>query len=295
MLTLCSFLQSVFRDSLKFVKKIANQSRKMYHSSAVMMTGVFLVAVMTFTIAGLAGGSQNAYAETSSSEKYVKNGSNPEEIVMLTEANVQFRLTDSESMRDGRLLVGNTLAKSVLEEQEVRQERKAAVEEAKEEIRLMEAERARIAAEEAVRKAEEERNRKAAEAVRTSAVIEFSDRDYEVLKKIVQAEAGVCDTKGKILVANVIINRVKSSRFPDNITDVVYQRSQFSPVSNGSINTCKVTQETIDAVNRALTGEDYSDGALFFMYRGASRSSSVRWFDVSLTYLFQHERHEFFR
>ena len=279
MLTLCSFLRSVFRNAC----------------TSVLMAGVFLVAVMTFTIAGLAGGSQNAYAETSSAKSAVKNDVDTEEIVMLTEANVQFRLTDSESMRDGQLLVGNALAKSVLEKQVVRQERKAAVEEAKEEIRLMEEERARVAAEEAVKKAEEERNRQAAEAVRTNAVISFSDRDYDVLKRIVQAEAGVCDTKGKILVANVIINRVKSSRFPNNITDVVYQRSQFSPVSNGSINTCKVTQETIDAVNRALTGEDYSDGALFFMYRGASRSSSARWFDVSLTYLFQHERHEFFR
>lgn len=279
MLTLCSFLRSVFRNA----------------RTSILMAGVFLVAVMTFTIAGLAGGSQNAYAETSSEKMAEKNGTDTEEIVMLTEANVQFRLTDSESMRDGQLLVGNALAKSVLEKQVVRQERKAAVEEAKEEIRLMEEERARVAAEEAARKSEEERNRQAAEAVRTNAVISFSDSDYDVLKRIVQAEAGVCDTKGKILVANVIINRVKSSRFPNNITDVVYQRSQFSPVSNGSINTCKVTQETIDAVNRALTGEDYSDGALYFMYRGASRSSSVRWFDVSLTYLFQHERHEFFR
>ncbi len=295
MLTLCSFLRSVSQKGRKSAGKAAGRSRRMRHSSAVMMTGVFMAAVMTFTVAGLAGGSQNAYAKESSAQVEVKNGNDTEEIVMLTEANVQFRLTDSESMRDGQLLVGNTLAKSVLEEQEVRLERKAAAEEAKEEIRLMEAERARIAAEEAARKAEEERNRKAAEALRENAVIDFSDSDYEVLKKIVQAEAGVCDSKGKILVANVIINRVKSSRFPNNITDVVYQRSQFSPVSNGSINTCKVTQETIDAVNRALTGEDYSDGALYFMYRGASRSSSVRWFDVSLTYLFQYERHEFFR
>lgn len=279
MLTLCSFLRSALRNA----------------KTSVLMAGVFLVAVMTFTIAGLAGGSRNAYAETSSKQAEVKRSVDTEEIVMLTEANVQFRLTDSESMRDGQLLVGNALAKNVLEKQAVRQEQKAAAEEAKAEIRLMEEERARAAALEAARKEEEDRAKKAAEEVRTNAVIAFSNQDYEVLKRIVQAEAGICDMKGKILVANVIINRVKSSRFPNNITDVVYQRSQFSPVSNGSINTCKVTQDTVNAVNRALTGEDYSDGALYFMYRGASRSSNVRWFDVSLTYLFQHEKHEFFR
>ena len=300
MLTLCSFLQSVCQFIHMLTAKVVNVTKRMYRSSAILMAGTFLVAVMTFTSVGLSGGGRNAltaYAETSSEETQEQEESDEktEEIVMLTEANVQFRLTDSESLRDGQLLVGNTLAKSVLEKQEVRRERKAAVREAKEEIRQMEEERARIAAEEAAKKAEEEKNRKAAEAVRTSAVVEFSDKDYDVLKRIVQAEAGVCDTKGKILVANVILNRVKSKHFPDNITDVVYQRSQFSPVYDGSINTCKVTQETIDAVNRALTGEDYSQGALYFMNRGRSRSSNVSWFDGRLTFLFQHEKHEFFR
>ena len=300
MLTLCSFLQSVCQFIHMLTAKVVNVTKRMYRSSAILMAGTFLVAVMTFTSVGLSGGGRNAltaYAETSSEEAQAQEESDEktEEIVMLTEANVQFRLTDSESLRDGQLLVGNTLAKSVLEKQEVRRERKAAVREAKEEIRQMEEERARIAAEEAAKKAEEEKNRKAAEAVRTSAVVEFSDKDYDVLKRIVQAEAGVCDTKGKILVANVILNRVKSKHFPDNITDVVYQRSQFSPVYDGSINTCKVTQETIDAVNRALTGEDYSQGALYFMNRRRSRSSNVSWFDGRLTFLFQHEKHEFFR
>lgn len=300
MLTLCSFLQSVCQFIHMLTAKVVNVTKRMYRSSAILMAGTFLVAVMTFTSVGLSGGGRNAltaYAETSSEEAQAQEESDEktEEIVMLTEANVQFRLTDSESLRDGQLLVGNTLAKSVLEKQEVRRERKAAVREAKEEIRQMEEERARIAAEKAAKKAEEEKNRKAAEAVRTSAVVEFSDKDYDVLKRIVQAEAGVCDTKGKILVANVILNRVKSKHFPDNITDVVYQRSQFSPVYDGSINTCKVTQETIDAVNRALTGEDYSQGALYFMNRGRSRSSNVSWFDGRLTFLFQHEKHEFFR
>ncbi|MCI6887896.1 MAG: cell wall hydrolase [Lachnospiraceae bacterium] len=300
MLTLCSFLQSVYQFFRIFTTKVFSVSKRMYRSSAVLMTGTFLVAVMAFTSAGFSGGGRNAltaYAETPSQDPELQEESEEktEEIVMLTEANVPFRLTDSESLRDGQLLVGNTLAKRILEEQEVREVQKTAVKEAKEEIRQMEEERARIAAEEAAIREEEERNRKAAEAVRSSAIVKFSDQDYDVLKRIVQAEAGICDIRGKILVANVILNRVKSKHFPNNITDVVYERSQFSPVYDGSINTCKVTQETIDAVNRALTGEDYSQGALYFMNRGRSRSSNVSWFDGRLTFLFQHERHEFFR
>ena len=127
------------------------------------------------------------------------------------------------------------------------------------------------------------------------AFADYTESDYNVLLRIVQAEAGGCDMKGKILVANVILNRVESDEFPDTITDVVYEKRQFSPVSNGSINRCKVEQETVEAVDRALAGEDYSEGALFFMNRRASSGSNVHWFDTHLDYLFQHGGHEFFK
>ena len=127
------------------------------------------------------------------------------------------------------------------------------------------------------------------------AFTDYTESDYNVLLRIVQAEASGCDMKGKILVANVILNRVESDEFPDTITDVVYEKRQFSPVSNGSINRCKVEQETVEAVDRALAGEDYSEGALFFMNRRASSGSNVSWFDTHLDYLFQHGGHEFFK
>ncbi len=128
-----------------------------------------------------------------------------------------------------------------------------------------------------------------------SAVVPCSQEDYQILLRIVQAEAGICDDRGKVLVANVILNRVRNEEFPDTIKDVVYQRSQFSPVANGTINTCKVTQQTIDCVNRALSGEDYSQGALYFMNRSGARQGAGSWFDGRLTFLFQHEKHEFFK
>ncbi|MBD9076313.1 MAG: cell wall hydrolase, partial [Clostridium sp.] len=124
--------------------------------------------------------------------------------------------------------------------------------------------------------------------------IRISDEDYQILLRIVQAEAGICDDKGKILVADVIINRVLSKRFPNTVKGVVYQRNQFQPVSNGRINTVKVTPDTIRCVDRALDGEDYSNGAIYFMNRRAS-GKQASWFDSSLTYLFAHDGHEFFR
>lgn len=122
--------------------------------------------------------------------------------------------------------------------------------------------------------------------------------EYEILCRIVQAEAGCEDLIGKILVANVVLNRVADERFPDSIEAVVFQQShgkyQFSPVKSGSIYRVTVSKETMEAVERALAGEDYSDGALYFANRKASGSKQMNWFDTKLVRLFAHGNHEFF-
>lgn len=126
----------------------------------------------------------------------------------------------------------------------------------------------------------------------------LSQEDYENLLRIVEAEAGGEDEKGKILVANVILNRVGCESFPDSITEVILQQSngvcQFSPVGNGRFYTVKVSDATIQAVNKALEGEDYSQGALYFAARKYADSRSMQWFDESLIFLFEHGGHEFF-
>ncbi len=239
-------------------------------------------------------------------------------------------MADPEGMKEGRLLAGYTMAKRVSALRTARGLRQDSIAQAKEHLRLAEegrqAEEKRLEGEgrqveeerlegerrqvEEKRLAEEERQageghlagrsqteeeRREEPAEYASSVISYSQKDYEVLQRIVEAEAGICDAKGRILVANVIINRVRSKEFPDTITGVVYQKSQFSPVQNGRINSCVVSPETVEAVDRALAGEDYSQGALYFMNRGRSKAGNVSWFDQRLTYLFQHDGHEFFR
>ena len=129
-------------------------------------------------------------------------------------------------------------------------------------------------------------------------VYQLSDTDYNALLKIVEAEAGGEDENGKLLVANVVLNRVKSGIFPDTVTEVVYQREfgvcQFSPVSDGRINRVKVREETKRAVDRAVYGEDISQGALYFVARKAVAADKMQWFDNHLTWLFAYGGHEFF-
>ena len=122
----------------------------------------------------------------------------------------------------------------------------------------------------------------------------LEDQEYQVLLKIVEAEAGCEDTEGRMLVANVVMNRVRNGNFPNTVTEVVYQRqdgtAQFSPVSDGRIDTVNVSQGTIDAVARVMNGEDISQGALFFR----SVRSRSGWFDQKLSRVLEHGNHIFY-
>ena len=277
MLTLHSLLRSV----VLFVKSLTVKvTKQMYRSSSVVMAGMMVVAIIAFSANGFGGGGRNALAApmTEESDAIDKAEEENEGSGLVTEAKVQFGHLNTDS--EGQHLAGALLEADVREKQRKQAAAQTQIETLQKQI-LKERQE-----EEARKKAEEER--------RAARRIKYTDEDYQVLLRIVQAEAGICDPKGKILVADVIINRVLSGKFPDSVKAVVYQPSQFQPVSNGTINTVKVTAETIECVDRALAGEDYSNGALYFMNRRAS-GSAASWFDRRLTYLFAHDGHEFFR
>jgi hypothetical protein len=130
-----------------------------------------------------------------------------------------------------------------------------------------------------------------ASAVYNSNTISYTDEDLQVLERIIQAEAGNCDMIGKILVANVIINRVNSSKFPNNIKDVVFARNQFSPTFDGSYYSCVVSDASREAARRALDGEDYSQGALYFAMNSIADTC---WAGRTMRHLFEHDGHTFF-
>ncbi len=122
-----------------------------------------------------------------------------------------------------------------------------------------------------------------------------TEKEYEILCRIVQAEAGDQDVYGRILVANVILNRVNYEKeFPNDIEGVVFEKKQFSPISNGAYYRVVVDDVTREAVDRCLSGEDYSDGALYFFMRSATAASTASWFDT-LTFICKYGCHEFFK
>ena len=116
-----------------------------------------------------------------------------------------------------------------------------------------------------------------------------------ILERIVEAESGDQTIKGRQMVANVILNRMKSEKFPNSVREIVFAGRQFSPVSNGSYYRVKVSARTKKAVEKALKEKDNTNGALYFMYRAGSDSSNVSWSDRELTKICEYGCHEFFR
>lgn len=93
-----------------------------------------------------------------------------------------------------------------------------------------------------------------------------------LLARLVYAEARGESYKGKVAVAAVVLNRVRSSSFPNTISGVIYQSGAFESVSNGSIYNTP-TDECLRAAKEAMNGWDPTGGCLYF-YNARNVSSS---------------------
>lgn len=106
---------------------------------------------------------------------------------------------------------------------------------------------------------------------------ELSKEDIKLLAKLIYAEARGESLEGQIAVGAVIINRLRSSAFPDTIRNVIYQRTrngyQFSPVGNGQIK-LEPDRTAYYAAEQAIKGNDPTGGAVFFYN---PKTSSDKW------------------
>jgi hypothetical protein len=118
----------------------------------------------------------------------------------------------------------------------------------------------------------------------------YSDEDINVLQRIVEAECTGQDLESKKNIASAIINRVFSDEFPNNIPDVVFQRSsgyyQFSPIADGRYYDVEITDSTADAVTYVLQSGPVHSGVYFCNMRYVKSKSTRDWFS-SLKFLFE--------
>ena len=98
--------------------------------------------------------------------------------------------------------------------------------------------------------------------------VTFSDGDRKLLANIIYCEAGSEPYEGKLAVGAVVINRVLSSKFPDTVMGVVYQKGQFSPAKSGRLElalaTDKATAACYQAADEAMSGTTNVGTCVFF-------------------------------
>ncbi|WP_042277256.1 cell wall hydrolase [[Clostridium] dakarense] len=94
-------------------------------------------------------------------------------------------------------------------------------------------------------------------------VISITNEELLLLSKLITGEARGESYEGQVAVAAVVINRVKDSRFPNNIKDVIYQKNAFSVVNDGSIN-MQPSESAYRAAREALYGLDPTNEAIYF-------------------------------
>lgn len=97
----------------------------------------------------------------------------------------------------------------------------------------------------------------------TSSSSSTSSTDLNLLARVVYGEARGEPYTGQVAVAAVVLNRVKSSSFPNTVAGVVYQSGAFDCVSDGQIN-LSPNQSAYNAAKDALNGWDPTYGCLFY-------------------------------
>ena len=103
----------------------------------------------------------------------------------------------------------------------------------------------------------------------------YGNSDRNLLARCVYAESRGEPYTGQVAVAAVILNRVKSPKFPDTVSGVIYQPYAFTCVSDGQINYTP-DQTAYNAVDDALNGWDPTNGCLYY-YNPATATSKWIW------------------
>lgn len=95
----------------------------------------------------------------------------------------------------------------------------------------------------------------------------------DLLARLINGEARGEPYKGQVAVGAVVMNRVKSSEFPDTISGVIYQKGQFSCVTDGQFNKAIDENSTVyKAAQEALNGADPTNGCVFFYNAKTTKS-----------------------
>lgn len=102
----------------------------------------------------------------------------------------------------------------------------------------------------------------------------YSSSDYNLIARIISAEARGEPLVGQVAVGAVILNRVEHPSFPNTVAGVVYQPGAFSCLNNGQFNQ-PVASSAYRAAQLAINGWDPSNGAIYYYNPATAKSSWI--------------------
>jgi len=119
-------------------------------------------------------------------------------------------------------------------------------------------------------------------------IISFTDEELALFEKIMAAESYWFWKESDVLsLATVVVNRVLSDEYPDNLRDVLTQENQFATYANGRYRDAVVTDECRAAVNAALRGErNLNMDVLWFCTKEYYNSPDVSNFFLNLEHVY---------
>lgn len=102
----------------------------------------------------------------------------------------------------------------------------------------------------------------------------YNSADYQLLARIISAEARGEPYIGQVAVGAVVLNRIEHPSFPDTLAGVVYQKGAFSCLYDGQFNE-PITESAYKAARDALNGMDPSDGAIYYFNPNTATNSWI--------------------
>lgn len=102
----------------------------------------------------------------------------------------------------------------------------------------------------------------------------YSSSDYDLLARIISAEARGESYLGQVAVGAVILNRIEHPSFPDTLSGVIYQKGAFSCLDDGQFYE-SVADSAFSAARDAINGLDPSGGAIYYYNPGTATSKWI--------------------
>lgn len=108
------------------------------------------------------------------------------------------------------------------------------------------------------------------EVQETETAERFTEKEKYMLAKIAMAEAEGCGIKAKELVIRTVLSRIESDMFPNTVEEVIFQKNQFTPISDGRWNKVEPNEECWQALENVLSSSESKDILFFESCKGDS-------------------------